>query len=299
MNKKIGIILLVVALICCTLILLISTSEEDKTAVERINIEREYLPRLSRTEFAKERGSKVNSIVIPAPYDEEKDKEQARLKEEEERQKKLLINKNQHKSSPAIQSYIAPKESQDHPHDSAAEERNLRMQNRRQAVQQSWEGTSTKSNIVTSRGIRAVIHGNQIIEAGQSVTVRSIEQHRFDDGTTLERNTLIFGIASIVKDRLIIEIRNIRIDSEIFPISLSVYATDGMAGIPVTGQEVKKESSNSIVSSATSQASSAAKSYGSWIGTALGSATDIAVGKMQSERKNKIQLIDNQTVYLL
>ncbi len=302
MNRRVGVILIVVVFICCTMLLFFSSGEDNQTVVERVNIERKQIPRLSRTELAKVQGAKVTSVIITPPSDTEKDEAQARLKEEE--QKRLLINKSQNQNSPIAQKPSVPKAIKEECLDSTAEERaaeeqKLRMQNRRLAVQQSWENTTPKDNRVASKGIRAVIHGNQIVEAGQSVTIRSVEQHRFDDGTILERNTLIFGIAAIAKDRLIIEIKNIRINDQMFPIPLSVYATDGMIGIPVTNQEVKKETSNSVASSATSQASSVAKSYGSWIGTALGSAADIAVSKMQSERKNKVQLIDNQTIYLL
>ncbi len=285
MSKKIATILLF-AISGAIIFIICSRPKEQLNNIERIRIERELLPQICRTDFAKERQGKVQSEP-PTILSESNNKDE----KSEENKKKLLLEQTQHKATPK-------RTTQPSSEDMTKAEKKLKMEQRRQAVKQSWEGVSQPAQLAT-KGVVAVIHGNQIIKSGQTVTIRSIEKYRFDDGHTLEANTLIFGVASFSNNRLNIQINNIRIENQIIPISLSVHATDGMIGIPISNQEVKKELSNSAASSAASKLTTAVKSYGSWIGSVAGSAADIAVSKLQNQRDMEIQLIDNQTIYLL
>lgn len=53
------------------------------------------------------------------------------------------------------------------------------------------------------------------------------------NGQTIPKGHLIYGICDLVNQRLILDIKNIRIGNSIVPVDLSVFDMDGMKGINV------------------------------------------------------------------
>jgi len=87
------------------------------------------------------------------------------------------------------------------------------------------------------RAIPAVIDGNQKILQGGAVKLRMNDSLIFK-GTIIPKGTLIFGTATITNQRLLLEIKNIRLNDAIIPVNLTVYSLDGMPGIPAPEAEL-------------------------------------------------------------
>jgi hypothetical protein len=87
------------------------------------------------------------------------------------------------------------------------------------------------------RAIPAVIDGKQKVLQGGAVKLRLNDSLIFK-GTTIPKGTLIFGTATITNQRLLLEIKNIRLNDAIIPVNLTVYSLDGMPGIPAPEAEL-------------------------------------------------------------
>lgn len=84
--------------------------------------------------------------------------------------------------------------------------------------------------------IRACIHREQTVVDGQRVKLRLLESLRA--GTVvLPPGHVISGVARLQKDRLDILINSLEYDGSIIPVAMTVYDTDGSAGIYCPGSE--------------------------------------------------------------
>lgn len=78
--------------------------------------------------------------------------------------------------------------------------------------------------------ITAVVSGNQKVTQGGTVKLKLMDSVLVA-GVMLPKGHLLFGSSRIVSQRLLLEIKNIRLGNQIIPVNLSVYSLDGMAGI--------------------------------------------------------------------
>lgn len=78
--------------------------------------------------------------------------------------------------------------------------------------------------------ITAVVSGNQKVTQGGTVKLKLMDSVDIA-GIMLPKGHLLFGSSRIVSQRLLLDIKNIRLDNQIIPVNLSVYSLDGMAGI--------------------------------------------------------------------
>ncbi|QXV66807.1 conjugative transposon protein TraM [Mucilaginibacter sp. 21P] len=81
------------------------------------------------------------------------------------------------------------------------------------------------------RAIPAVIDGKQKIANGAAVKMKLTDSMRIK-GQLLPQGQIVFGSAQIANQRLFITIRNIRLDTQIIPVDMTVFSEDGMPGIP-------------------------------------------------------------------
>jgi conjugative transposon TraM protein len=98
--------------------------------------------------------------------------------------------------------------------------------------------------------IEAVIPENQSLVSGATVKLRLL-QDVYAGGVKIPKDEFIYGTASLSNERLKVMINSIRYQNSIFPVSLSVYDMDGMAGIYIPGsinRDVSKESADEAVS---------------------------------------------------
>ena len=80
------------------------------------------------------------------------------------------------------------------------------------------------------KAIPATIDGNQKILQGGIVKLR-LNDTIHVKGLLIPKGTLFFGNATITNQRLLLEIKNIRMGNAIIPVNLVVYSLDGLPGI--------------------------------------------------------------------
>lgn len=78
--------------------------------------------------------------------------------------------------------------------------------------------------------IAAVIAGNQKVTQGGAVKLKLVDSVSLA-GVSLPKGHPVFGQCRIVSQRLLLDIKNIRLGNQIIPVNLSVYSLDGMMGI--------------------------------------------------------------------
>ncbi len=87
------------------------------------------------------------------------------------------------------------------------------------------------------RAIPAIIDGKQRVADGAAVKLK------LTDSVTIKNQLLpkgqeLFGSCQITNQRLLLTIRNIRLNEQIIPVNLTVYSEDGMPGIPAPEAEL-------------------------------------------------------------
>jgi len=87
------------------------------------------------------------------------------------------------------------------------------------------------------KAIPASIDGNQKVMQGGIVKLRLNDTIRVK-GKLLSKGQLLFGNANITNQRLLLDIKNIRIGNAIIPVNLSVYSLDGLPGINAPDAEI-------------------------------------------------------------
>ena len=107
--------------------------------------------------------------------------------------------------------------------------------------------------------ISACVHNNQTVMDGQTVRFRLLEPMSVS-GREIPRNALVVGTAKLQGERLSIIISSLEYRGSIIPVELSVYDTDGQAGIFIPG----------------SMERNAAKEIAANMGTSVGSSVNIS-----------------------
>jgi hypothetical protein len=87
------------------------------------------------------------------------------------------------------------------------------------------------------KAIPASIEGNQKVLQGGIVKLRLNDTIRIK-GKLFPKGQLLFGNANITNQRLLLDIKNIRIGNAIIPVNLSVYSLDGLPGINAPDAEL-------------------------------------------------------------
>lgn len=87
------------------------------------------------------------------------------------------------------------------------------------------------------KAISATIEGNQKVLQGGAVKLR-LNDSLTIKGQLIPKGTMVFGTANITNQRLLLDIKNIRLGEAIIPVDLTVYDMDSMAGIPAPEAEM-------------------------------------------------------------
>lgn len=99
--------------------------------------------------------------------------------------------------------------------------------------------------------IRAVVHGAQILQEGAVIKLRLLEDV-FIHQEKIPAGSFLFGLTTIDKERLHIQIRSIAYQRQYYPVSLMVLDIDGLEGIHIPGslgREVVKQAAEQSVQS--------------------------------------------------
>jgi hypothetical protein len=97
------------------------------------------------------------------------------------------------------------------------------------------------------RAVPAMVEGNQKVLQGGIVRLRLSDSLRLH-GLLVPKGQLLFGSATITNQRLLLEIRNIRLGTAIIPVSLTVFSLDGLAGIDAPAAELGEAAGGGAVS---------------------------------------------------
>lgn len=102
------------------------------------------------------------------------------------------------------------------------------------------------SEDVGGNAITAVIHEEQTLVAGATVKLR-LTNSVFIQGVLIPKDQFVYGTAALNGERLLVTINSIRYRNGLYPVELSVYDLDGMAGINIPGaitRDVAKQSAD-------------------------------------------------------
>lgn len=105
---------------------------------------------------------------------------------------------------------------------------------------------AAEQNVIT-----AAIDENQTLVTGADVKMR-LTSELYVGGTLITAGTPVSGIASLSGERLRVQVSSIRYQNAIYPVNLSVYDVDGVAGIYIPGsinRDVSKESADQAINS--------------------------------------------------
>lgn len=99
--------------------------------------------------------------------------------------------------------------------------------------------------------IAAVVHETQTLVSGSTIKLR-LTNEAFVNGTQIPKGSFIYGTVSLRGERLEIDIDGIQYNASLFPVKLSVFDLDGIAGIRIPGaitREVAKQNSDQAIQS--------------------------------------------------
>ncbi|WP_333624232.1 conjugative transposon protein TraM [Sphingobacterium siyangense] len=99
--------------------------------------------------------------------------------------------------------------------------------------------------------IAAVVHETQILVSGSTIKLR-LSTDAFINGIQIPKGSFIYGMVSLRGERLEVDIEGIQYKESLFPVKLSVYDLDGIAGIRIPGaitRDVIKQNSDQTIQS--------------------------------------------------
>jgi hypothetical protein len=146
------------------------------------------------------------------------------------------------------------------------------------------------------KAIPAIIDGNQKVAPGGVVKLLLQDTIRIN-GVIIPKGQTVFGSCSVTNQRLLLDIKNIRLGTAIIPVNLTVFSLDGMAGIAAPEAELSEAAGGGANGALENmQFLSADYSLGTQAATAGISAAKGLLGK--KVRKIRVKLHGGQTVLL-
>jgi conjugative transposon TraM protein len=106
-----------------------------------------------------------------------------------------------------------------------------------------------KADTIAGNAIRAMVHQTQTLVDGSTVKLRLLDDV-FINGNLIPKDNFVYGVASLNGERLIIKINSIRCGNSLYPVDLSVFDMDGLAGVYIPGaitRDVAKQSAERAV----------------------------------------------------
>ncbi|MCF3109598.1 conjugative transposon protein TraM [Niabella sp. CC-SYL272] len=85
-----------------------------------------------------------------------------------------------------------------------------------------------------NKAIPAVVHETQTLVSGSTVKMRLVEDV-YINGVLIPKGSYVFGACQLEGERMNIEVKAFRSKNSLFPVSLTVYDMDGIAGIKIPG----------------------------------------------------------------
>lgn len=90
---------------------------------------------------------------------------------------------------------------------------------------------STAGNV---NAVPAVIHNDQVVEAGSTVKLRLLQDVQLE-GRLIPRNSFLYGTCSMAGNRLTIAATSVQYQGNLLPVSLKAFDIDGNEGLNIPG----------------------------------------------------------------
>jgi len=91
--------------------------------------------------------------------------------------------------------------------------------------------SSTAGNV---NSVPAVIHSDQVVEAGSTVKLRLLQDVQLE-GHLIPRNSFLYGTCSMAGNRLTIAATSVQYQGNLLPVSLKAFDIDGNEGLNIPG----------------------------------------------------------------
>lgn len=119
----------------------------------------------------------------------------------------------------------------------------LQLQHPELVTQQLKQQQKTAAPDSVFKAIPAGIDGNQKVAPGGTVKLRLADSVRLK-GILLPKGFNLFGNCTVTNQRLLLNIKSIRLGTSIIPVDLTVYYTDGLPGLPAPEAELADAGGN-------------------------------------------------------
>ncbi|WP_316736762.1 conjugative transposon protein TraM [Pedobacter aquatilis] len=90
--------------------------------------------------------------------------------------------------------------------------------------------TEPANNDVLFAAIPALVLDKQVLQQGSSMQVKLLDSLNIN-GIIIPSGTMLFGLCQLTNQRLLLDIKTIRLDNKIIPVDLTLYGLDGIKGI--------------------------------------------------------------------
>ncbi len=157
---------------------------------------------------------------------------------------------------------------------------------------------AASSNNANSTGnlIKATIHKTQVVKNNQPVVIRTTETLKINN-ISIPRNSLLIGLSSFGANRLQIKISTIKYANNLIPVNITIYGSDGIAGLPIQNNEIIQEVGNDAVDDVVNEVDNELSQLG-----ILGKVTGGIIkqgSRLTANAENKeVKLIDNQQIFI-
>lgn len=125
------------------------------------------------------------------------------------------------------------------------------LRRRLSASSRFFELSEEEDDQGTPNTIQAVVHQSQTVVSGATIKLR-LTDDIYIRGKLIPKGTFIYGICELSGERLKIHIDKIVSMTSVYPVSLSVYAPDGLEGIYIPGaisRDVSKQGTDQALQS--------------------------------------------------
>ncbi|KQS36836.1 conjugative transposon protein TraM [Pedobacter sp. Leaf194] len=99
-----------------------------------------------------------------------------------------------------------------------------------QAVKLSTQNGDATSPGTLFSAIRGLVLDKQVLQQGSSMQVKLLDSALLN-GVMIPSGTMLFGLCQLTNQRLLLDIKTIRIENRIIPVDLTLYGLDGIKGI--------------------------------------------------------------------
>ena len=133
----------------------------------------------------------------------------------------------------------------------AEEKRITEKDQRHREMLEGWNRADNRSNM-SYKSYQGVIHRTQELSNDQSANLRTREEIRVSN-IVIPQNTLLSGSSRIAQGRVMIEVSSVRLRNDIYPVSISVYGSDGQPGLPTSMSTMDNAINKEVTDEAISQ----------------------------------------------